>query len=126
MRLTQDDQGQRFIVRSFSDDHVVVNDQSWTQAFILTPEQAKPAPVDTLAGVDASARDWLLEDNPEVVIIATGQNTRMGDARLNSLLMQQGVGIEYMDLGAACRTFTVLSSEYRRVSLLVFFEHSFA
>ncbi|HHQ69090.1 MAG TPA: hypothetical protein ENM98_02120 [Halothiobacillaceae bacterium] len=123
MRLNQDDHGQLFVVRGFSENHVTVNDEQLNHAFLLTPEQKQTPPISRFDALDATAADWLLTDKPEVIIVATGNQTRMGEARLAATLMQQGIGIEYMDIGAACRTYTVLASEHRRVSLLVLFEH---
>jgi len=121
MRLTQDDRGQNFVIRGFDDDHVMVNDQRLEATFLLTPEALHAEmPVDDLSML-AEHGETLLQDDPEVVIVGTGTRTRMGPAALSAALMRRGVGIEYMDTAAALRTYTVLASELRRVSLLVLF-----
>ncbi|MFN2381569.1 MAG: Mth938-like domain-containing protein [Guyparkeria sp.] len=122
MRLTQDDRGRRFVIRGFSDTHVTVNDQELRQAFLLTPDalQAEVS-VDDLDALSTEGETLLLQDDPEVIIIGTGARTRMGPASLSAALMRRGIGIEYMDTAAALRTYTVLASELRRVSLLVLF-----
>lgn len=122
MRLTQDDRGRQFVIRDFSDSHVTVNDQELRQTFLLTPESLDPdVPVADLDVLSAQGESLLLRDDPEVVIIGTGSRTRMGPAALSAALMRRGVGIEYMDTAAALRTYTVLASELRRVTLLVIF-----
>ena len=122
MRLTQDDRGLNFVIRSFSETHVTVNDQQLEQSFLLTPENLEaPVPVDDLDALASEGESLLLRDDPEVVIVGTGSRTRMGPGALSAALMRRGVGIEYMDTAAALRTYTVLASELRRVSLLVLF-----
>ena len=121
MRLTQDERGRQFVIRGFSESHVTVNDQELRQPFLLTPDTLHAeVPVDELDALSVEGESLLLRDEPEVVIIGTGARTRMGPASLSAALMRQGVGIEYMDTAAALRTYTVLASELRRVSLLVF------
>mgnify|MGYP006281844399 CR=1 FL=1 len=122
MRLTQDDRGRTFVIRGFDEDHVVVNDQRLEAAFLLTPDTLHAeVPVDDLEALAAHGETLLVRDDPEVVIVGTGARTRMGPPALSAALMRQGVGIEYMDTAAALRTYTVLASELRRVSLLVLF-----
>ncbi|MFI9652226.1 Mth938-like domain-containing protein [Guyparkeria halopsychrophila] len=122
MRLTQDDRGLRFVIRDFSDSHVTVNDQVLRQTFLLTPESLDAAvSVADLDALSEQGESLLLRDDPEVIIIGTGSRTRMGPPALSAALMRRGVGIEYMDTSAALRTYTVLASELRRVSLLVLF-----
>ncbi|WP_322520417.1 MTH938/NDUFAF3 family protein [Guyparkeria halophila] len=122
MRLTQDDRGLNFVIRSFSESHVTVNDRQLEQSFLLTPENLEAeVSVDDLDALATEGESLLLRDDPEVIIIGTGSRTRMGPAALSATLMRRGVGIEYMDTAAALRTYTVLASELRRVSLLVLF-----
>ncbi len=122
MRLTQDDRGRAFVIRGFDENHVVVNDQRLEQTFLVTPERLEPeVPVEDVSGLEGHGESLLLRDDPEVVIVGTGARTRMGPAAVSAALMRRGVGIEYMDTAAALRTYTVLASELRRVSLLVIF-----
>ena len=122
MRLTQDDRGLKFVIRSFSDSQVTVNDRELEQSFLLTPESLEDeVPVDDLDELQETGEALLLRDDPEVVIVGTGSRTRMGPAALSAAPMRRGVGIAYMDPAAALRTYPVLASEFRRVSLLVLF-----
>ena len=122
MRLSLDDSGQRFILRGFTERSVRLNDRELTASFLLTPEQLLDtlplSKVDDLATAHVA---WLQQDQPEVILIATGAHTRRAAPEVQAALMRQGIGVEFMDTGAACRTYTVLASELRRVSLLVFF-----
>jgi len=122
MRLSLDDSGQRFVIRGFTETSVRINHEEYTQSFLLTPEQIiTDVPFDTASKLDPSALNTLIIDEPEVLIIGTGPRTERASAAVHAAFLQAGIGIEFMDTGAACRTFTVLASELRRVSLLVLF-----
>jgi uncharacterized protein len=62
----------------------------------------------------------LLALAPEVVILGTGMRQQFAPAALRDALAQRGVGLEAMQLGAACRTFNVLVQEERRVAAALF------
>lgn len=122
MRLSLDDSGQRFVIRGFTETSVRVNHDEYTRSFLLTPERVVPnLPFKTVSELDPSVMSSLIIDDPEVLIVGTGSTTLRASAAVQAAFLRAGVGIEYMDTGAACRTFTVLASELRRVSLLMLF-----
>lgn len=57
------------------------------------------------------------QDNPELVLIGTGQNLHFPPQDCLSVLQQNNLGYEVMDTGAACRTYNVLCAEGRDVIL---------
>jgi len=57
----------------------------------------------------------LLELDPEVVIFGSGPKLRFVSPALYRSLIERRIGVETMDSGAACRTYTVLANEGRRV-----------
>lgn len=52
---------------------------------------------------------------PELVIFGSGAKLRFPRPALQRALIQARIGMETMDLGAACRTYNVLASEGRAV-----------
>ena len=58
----------------------------------------------------------LLEWQPEIVLLGTGDLIRFPPPRLSADLAAARVGVEVMDTQAACRTFNVLAAEGRRVA----------
>ena len=58
-----------------------------------------------------------VEDNPEIILLGTGQHLRFPPQDCLSVLQQQNIGYEVMDTAAACRTFNVLAAEGRDVIL---------
>lgn len=125
MRLSLDDSGQRFVIRGFTETSVRVNHEEYFKSFLLTPERVVPDLLfKTASELAPSSLDALIIDDPEVLIVGTGPRTLRASAAVQAAFLRAGVGIEFMDTGAACRTFTVLASELRRVSLLVLFQEN--
>ncbi|HTU62859.1 MAG TPA: MTH938/NDUFAF3 family protein, partial [Polyangiales bacterium] len=58
--------------------------------------------------------------DPEVVILGTGARQRFPSAEVREAFASRGIGLEPMDLHAACRTYNVLVQEERRVVALLF------
>jgi len=59
------------------------------------------------------------KDELEIVLIGTGEKQKFPSLELRQWFMQAGLALEFMDTGAACRTFNVLVSEDRRVAALL-------
>lgn len=57
----------------------------------------------------------LLELQPEITLLGTGETLRFPHPRLSASLINAGIGLEVMDTGAACRTYNILVAEGRRV-----------
>ena len=57
---------------------------------------------------------------PEVVLLGTGATQRFATREVQAAFAQRGMGVEAMQLGAACRTFNVLVQEERRVVAALF------
>lgn len=57
---------------------------------------------------------------PEVVILGTGAQQRFPNAAVRQAFASRNIGLEPMDLHAACRTYNILVQEERRVVALLF------
>lgn len=57
----------------------------------------------------------LADSRPELILFGSGQTLRFPRPAWIRSLYQAGIGVETMDLGAACRTYNILASEGRRV-----------
>jgi len=52
---------------------------------------------------------------PEIVVLATGAQQKFPRAALRAEFATRKIGLEVMEVGAACRTYNVLVGEERRV-----------
>jgi uncharacterized protein len=83
-----------------------------------------------IVGATTLIRDWpphdvpsltlehlapLFDAQPEVVVLSTGERQQFPRAALRAEFASRKIGLEVMEVGAACRTFNVLVSEERKV-----------
>ena len=57
---------------------------------------------------------------PELVLLSTGLTQRFAPPEVRGEFARRRIGLEVMQLGAACRTFNVLVQEDRRVLAALF------
>jgi uncharacterized protein len=57
----------------------------------------------------------LLDLEPEIVLIGTGDRLRFPASYLVEPLLRHQIGVEFMNTAAACRTYNILVGEGRRV-----------
>jgi uncharacterized protein len=67
-----------------------------------------------------------LEIGPELIVVGAGTEARTPDVDLMAELAALGIGLEYMQTPAACRTFNVLVHEGRRVAAALIQDESSA
>lgn len=60
--------------------------------------------------------DLPAEARPEIVLLGSGDNHVFPDMKLLVALKHRGLTVEVMNTRAACRTYSVLVSEYRSVA----------
>ena len=66
----------------------------------------------------------LAELRPELVIFGSGERLRFPKPEWQVGLMQRRVGLETMDIQAACRTYNILAGEGRKVAAALLIEAS--
>jgi uncharacterized protein len=105
----------------YGDGFVMVNGQRQEGSMIVMPEHMQAWDV---AGFDALKEtdfEVFLELKPEILLLGTGPKQRFPHPRLTRALMERRIGIEAMDLQAACRTYNILMAEERRVAAALLF-----
>ena len=105
----------------YGDDYVSVNGERRTASAIVTTERILDWPVaafDRLRAEDFSILETL---GVEIVLLGTGRRQRFPHPRLTAGLARAGIGVEVMDLQAACRTYNILVAEERKVAAALLF-----
>jgi uncharacterized protein len=119
MRFTQDSNSGIFI-RGYTDGELRINNDRYREAVIVSADAVVSVPEvrhpDDLLAFDASR---ILKLEPELVLLGTGQRQIFPAAAVRALFLRAAIGFEFMDTGAACRTFNVLVAEQRRVVALL-------
>ena len=99
------------------DGRLKINGETHTEAVCLIEGRCLPAnaarPQDLTA--DSFSDGLSKYAAPEIILIGTGKTQQFLNPKINAALAAQGIGIEYMNTAAACRTLLMLQSEGRRV-----------
>ena len=108
-------------VRGVGADGIRINDQLYRQSVALTTDtiiddwQGKP-----VRELSVNDLDELLQAEPELILIGSGQRQRFASRDLTFAFARRGIGLEVMDTAAAARTFNVLAGEGRRVAAVLY------
>ena len=116
MPLAEDKITSRYSISAYSPDGIVINSQNYRQSLVLSPQTIHcPWSVNTIDELDESSLQIIINMNPDVVLLGTGEHQQFPEARVYALLGQAGIGLEAMNNGALCRTFNILVAEDRAV-----------
>ena len=109
-------------ITGYGEGYVAVNGERHATSVVVLPdriEQWTPRKFDELGAADF---DFLRELKAEIVLLGTGPRQRFPHPRLTKGLAQARIGLEVMDLQAACRTYNILVAEERKVAAALLFE----
>jgi uncharacterized protein len=121
MKFTLDARAGVNLIRAYSEyelrigERIVVGSCIVTADTLITDWQAT-APDE----LDLVRLEPLLALAPQIVLLGAPAELSAAPASLRAALAQQGIALEVMELGAACRTFNILVQEERRVAAALF------
>ena len=109
------------VVTAYGDDYVLVNGVRYADSIVVLP--------DRVVGWKGRVFDRLTTDDfgylgtleAEIVLLGTGARQRFPHPRLTAPLGRARIGLEVMDLQAACRTYNILVAEGRKVAAALLF-----
>ena len=108
----------------YGEDYVLVNGERHSSSLIVLAERVLPWPVADFDSLEASHFEALAAMALEVVLLGTGRTLRFPHPRLTRALNEARIGVEVMDLQAACRTYNILVAEDRKVAAALLFERA--
>jgi uncharacterized protein len=116
VKLQPDKQPSLNTVSAYGLNYIEINAQRYTNSLLLSPE----SPVVEWSCTrfeDIKTEDFeqIAKLEPAVVIFGSGERIRFPKPALIAPLIARNIGIETMDLQAACRTYNVLMAEGRKV-----------
>jgi uncharacterized protein len=117
MKLTLDADPRVNLIRSYSNGEVHIGDQVIRSSCIVTADalQAPWAPR-SFDELTEAHLEPIFALTPQLVLLGTGATQRFPSGAIRGAFTQRRIGLEAMDLGAACRTFNLLVQEGRRVA----------
>ena len=106
----------------YGEGYVMVDRQRHERNVVVMPDRILtdwgPEAFEQLAAADF---DRLVELAPEIVLLGTGARLRFPRPELARRLHAARIGMEVMDIPAACRTYNILAAEERKVAAALLF-----
>jgi len=121
VKLHVSGRGGRNAITGYGEGYVMVNGQRHESSLIVTPERLLPWDVSEFARMTTEDFEKLKALQPEILLLGTGPKQRFPHPSLTAPLAQAGIGLEVMDLKAACRTYNILVAEERKVAAALLF-----
>ena len=125
MKFSQEDTTNAHSIKSYDMASVVIQsaDKSelttMTTSFILSTDQlVTVCPINMIIDFNSDDVNYFKALDIEVLIIGQPIVIRLSGSILVKL-SEQGIGVEQMPIGSACRTYNLLISEGRRVALVI-------
>lgn len=116
MELTLDDGSAKYRITSYSAGVLLINGQSYHCSLLISPDELiAPWGPTSVSKLTVSDCEQILKLKPDIVIIGTGSRLESFDPGIFEPFYQRQIGVEVMDTGAACRTYTLLMAENRKV-----------
>jgi uncharacterized protein len=108
-------------ITGYGADYVTVNGERRNSSLIVLPDRIEPWDGKEFSRLSAQDFSFLKDLGAEIVLLGTGPRQRFPHPRLTAALAQAGIGLEVMDLQAACRTYNILVAEERKVAAALLF-----
>ena len=106
---------------AYGEGYVMVNGQRHESNLIVLPETILPWDAADFAALKEADFEVFFEMKLEILLLGTGPKQRFPHPRLTRALTARRIGVEAMDLQAACRTYNILMAEERRVAAALLF-----
>ena len=109
-------------ITAYGEDYVMVNSQRHQSSLIVLPNRIEPWDVPEFTKLRAEDFEELKALSVDIILLGTGPRQRFPHPGLTAPLAAAGIGLEVMDLKAACRTFNILVAEERKVAAALLFK----
>lgn len=116
MKFSEDKSAGSHIIRAYDAQSININGLILRNSLVVSKQHLlQDWPVKSVKDLNESTLAALMVIQPEVILIGTGQVLQFPHPECYASLLNQGIGVEFMDSGAACRTYNILLGEERRV-----------
>ena len=107
----------RQVIQKYGNGGFQIAGIRYSTSVLVMTESTSPWTATSAADITSESLAPLFEGNtsPGILLIGCGDSFLPPPKTLRHALKEQGVALEWMDTGAACRTFNVLLTEERQV-----------
>ena len=116
MKFAQDSLDEGYVITAYGEDSISINGKVFNQSLIITSTQLNNNW--GIAGIELLSPnhiDQILSFDPELILIGTGNKLIFPAVEVYSSIIEHGIGVDFMDTRAACRTYNILKGEGRGV-----------
>jgi uncharacterized protein len=119
MKVTRD-QISPITVRRVAPGEILIGNETVRDNVVLTAEgDIAPWTAADVSRFAAEDFTGVIESRPEIVVLGTGWKPMLPPKELMFVMARHGIGFEFMDTPAACRTFNILVNEGRRAAAIL-------
>ena len=108
-------------ITGYGEGYVTVNGRRHESSLIVLPGEVLPWGATGFDALTPEHFSSLKDLRAEILLLGTGPKQRFPHPRLTAPLAAAGIGVEVMDLKAACRTYNILVAEERKVAAALLF-----
>lgn len=104
------------IIRAYASGEIRIMAETYTHSLVISADKlVTDWTLTDIKMLDDSLITTILEQDPELILLGTGDTFIFPSAEKLHLIIDGGIGYEIMDTAAACRTYNVLIAEARHV-----------
>jgi uncharacterized protein len=116
MKFTQQPASGINLIRRYGPDFITLGEEDIRASCLVTAATlTRDWPPRSVEELKLEHLSPLFELAPEIVVLATGAQQKFPRAAMRAEFASRRIGLEVMEVGAACRTYNVLVGEERRV-----------
>jgi len=124
MKFTQQSPSGINLIRRYGADFITLGEEDIRASCLVTAATlTRDWPPGAVEELTLEQLSPVFELAPEVVILATGPAQKFPRAALRAEFAARKIGLEVMEVGAACRTYNVLVGEERKVLAAILLPH---
>ena len=111
-----------YSITGYGEGYVQVNGTRYSTSLVVLPDRLIDWQPRSFAALGAPDFEYLASLAADIVLLGTGARQRFPHPSLAAPLARANVGLEVMDVRAACRTYNILVAEERKVAAALLFE----
>ena len=117
MKLQRETAGALNVFSAYGPGYVVVGGRRFERSVVVLPERIiADWPATAFESLAAEHLAALAGLGSEILLLGTGARLRFPRPEILAPLRDAGIGVEVMDVPAACRTYNILMAEERKVA----------
>ena len=105
----------------YGEGYVMVNGERRDSSLVVMADRIEAWRPEAFERLSAEDFAFLRQLGVEIILLGTGPRQRFPHPRLMRALAEAGIGLEVMDVQAACRTYNILVAEERKVAAALLF-----